>query len=192
MAKAKKPGKDEPKRPRGRPSDYTPALAARICDRLAKGESLRAICRDEDMPHESAVRVWAINDVGADENGKGGFYSQYARARDIGLDAMADETLEIADKPAIGIKRKLGPTGQVIETMAVDTVDRSRLRVDTRKWYLSKLAPKRYGEKLTHEHSGIDGGAIKTQDVNAADQAILDRYEKRLREQNGIKSDPKK
>lgn len=124
----------EPKRPRGRPTAYTAEIAAAICARLAQGESLRKICEPEDMPHEATVRHWAITD-------KEGFFTQYSHARDIGLDRMADETLEIAD----------------------DTngdVQRDRLRWDARRWYLSKMAPKRYGEKITQEVTGADGAPL--------------------------------
>ena len=41
-----------------------------------------------------------------------------------------------------------------------DTVDRSRLAVDSMKWLLSKLHPKQYGDKITAEIGGLGGGAI--------------------------------
>jgi len=125
-------------RKRGRPSKYTPELATAICERLSRGESLRSICRDEGMPDEATVRQWALDDYQ-------GFYSQYARARDLGLDAMADEVLAIAD------------------TDAGEDVQRSRLRFDARRWYLSKLAPKRYGERLGIEQAG--GGPLQVRFV---------------------------
>jgi hypothetical protein len=107
----------------GRPSDYTPEMADLICKRLADGESLRSICRDENMPAESTVRAWALDD-------REGFYAQYARSRDIALDSIAEEVFEIAD----------GLTNDPA---------RDRLRFDARRWYLSKLAPKKYGDKQT-------------------------------------------
>ncbi len=121
---------------RGRPSIYTAELADTICKALAEGKSLRSICRDEGMPTEATVRMWAADD-------REGFYSQYTRARDIGLDCVAEEVFEIADD---------GSDHQ-----------RDRLRFDARRWYLSKLAPKRYGDKITQEHTGTDGGPIRTQ-----------------------------
>ena len=97
---------------RGRPSIFSPALADRLCERLADGETLRAICRDEGMPDERTVRRWALDDLE-------GFSAQYARAREIGYQSMADDLTEIADA-------KDGDPA------------RDRLRVDTRKWLLSK------------------------------------------------------
>jgi Bacteriophage Sf6, terminase small subunit-like len=68
---------------RGRPSIFSPELADRLCERLADGETLRAICRDEGMPDERTVRRWALDDLE-------GFSTQYARAREIGYQGMAD------------------------------------------------------------------------------------------------------
>ena len=66
---------------------------------------------------------------------------------------MADKALEIAATPVEGKREKISAiTGR--ETTIGDAIDRSRLHVDTLKWYLSKLAPKRYGERLAVEHSG--------------------------------------
>lgn len=114
--------------PSGRLTNYTPEIAATICSRLAMGESLRSICKADDMPAESTVRNWVVDD-------REGFAAQYTRARDTGLDCMADEVMEIADDKT-------------------DDYQRSRLRFDARRWYLSKLAPKRYGDKVTQEHVG--------------------------------------
>lgn len=120
--------------PGGRPSDYTPAIADEICTRLANGESLRAICRSDDaFPDESTVRQWVIDD-------REGFYPQYTRAREIGLDCRADALIEDAKQAK---DAALG-----------------RLAFDADRWYLSKLAPKRYGDKLQQEVSGPDGGAL--------------------------------
>jgi hypothetical protein len=132
---------------RGRPTIYSKQLADSICKQLADGWTLRAICRQDDHPAESTVRGWALDDTE-------GFFAQYARARDIGLDAIADQTFEIADTPLLGTRTKSGPHGTEIVTG--DMVDRSKLQVDTRKWYLSKLAPKRYGDKLEVVNPGND------------------------------------
>lgn len=123
---------------RGRPSLHSKALADRICKRLAAGESLRSICRDDKMPSEATVRRWALEDMR-------GFSAQYTQARDLGLDTIADEILDIADTPVVGIRTKTTKDGE--ETVEGDMIEHRRLQVDARKWYLSKLAPKRYGDK---------------------------------------------
>lgn len=114
---------------------YTPELAAEICERLAAGESLRGICKSEHMPPESTVRSWVIDDVH-------GFAAQYARARDLGLDALAEEVIEIADESPGTLDNGATDSGGVAH---------KRLRFDARRWYLSKLAPKKYGDKLEIE-----------------------------------------
>lgn len=125
---------------RGRPSKYTKALAARICEQLANGLSLREVCKSEDMPPESTVRQWAIDN-------QGGFSAQYAKAREIGYHAMADELLEIADDAKNDWMERNGEE-DVGWQLNGDHVQRSRLRLDTRKWMLSKVLPKVYGDKV--------------------------------------------
>jgi hypothetical protein len=46
----------------GRPSIYTPELAAEICTRLCDPRSLRSVCEDPDMPDRSTVLYWVVND----------------------------------------------------------------------------------------------------------------------------------
>lgn len=116
-----------------------PDVMRAICDRLAAGESLRAICRTSGMPSAPTVCRWVTTIPE--------FAEQYARARDIGLDLLADEIVEIADTPEIGTKTKTDDEGKT-EVTEGDMIEHRRLRVDARKWYLSKLAPKRYGDKL--------------------------------------------
>jgi hypothetical protein len=128
------PRKRKSENPVATPVRYTAELALTICERMAHGESLRAICKSEGMPPESTVRTWAIDD-------REGFAAQYARAREAQMDALAEELIDIADD--------VGKTDE--------DVQRSRLRVDTRKWLMSKIAPKRYGDKITNEITGKDG-----------------------------------
>lgn len=110
---------------------YTPERAAEILERLAAGESLRSICRDEHMPPDATVRSWVVYDVQ-------GFAARYTQARDIGLDVMADELLAIADDHPGRLDNGATDSGGVAA---------NRLRFDARRWYLSKMAPKKYGDK---------------------------------------------
>lgn len=132
---------------RGRPSKFTEEIASRICERLSAGETLRAICRDENMPHEATVRSWAL-----DVENKPDFSTQYAKAREIGYATLFDQLLEIADTPMPGVTVIEKPTGT--ETKSGDMIEHRRLRVDTRKWMLAKALPKIYGDKQQIEHSG--------------------------------------
>lgn len=143
----------------GRPTSYTPEIAAEICERLAAGESLRAICQTEDMPPESTVRGWVVDDVS-------GFSAQYARARELGYDTLAEQVLEIADTPQEGTVVTSKEWGEEVKTG--DMLDARKLRVDARKWLLSKLAPKKYGDKTSMELTGANGGPVQISDAERA------------------------
>ena len=132
---------------------FNQATADLICERLAGGESLRSICRDEGMPSEATVRAWALDDVQ-------GFAAQYARAREIGYDRLAEEMLAIADTPVLGVKIKTNEKGET-ETVESDMIEHRRLQVDSRKWMLSKMLPKKYGDKVAMEHTGASGGPVR-------------------------------
>ena len=138
---AKKAAKRAPRK-RGRPTLYTPELANEICKRLALGLSLRKICQDEKMPHRDTVMDWIFT--------KPGFSDQYAIARERQTENMLEEIIEIADDGSNDTYED--EEGRV--RVDTDVIQRSRLRVDTRKWAMSKLAPKRYGDKLDLNHGG--------------------------------------
>lgn len=133
--------------PGGRPSSYNQDTADMICERLSCGESLRSICRDEDSPGLSTVFKWLAN---VPE-----FREQYAHAREAQAEALFDEIIEIADTPQIGQKTVSKATG--VEITEADMIEHRRLQVDARKWIASKLAPKKYGDKIEHDLKSSDG-----------------------------------
>ena len=141
-------------RPRtGRPTDYTQELADRICDQLADGDSLRKVCLEDDMPGKSTVFRWLRLYPE--------FRDQYTRAKEESADALFDEILDIADDGSNDLMEKLDSDGAMIGWRENgEVLQRSRLRVDARKWMLSKIKPKKYGEKVTQEIGGIDGKPI--------------------------------
>lgn len=141
----------------GRPSDYTPEIAAIICGRLANGESLREVCADEGFPDKSTVFRWL---AARDE-----FRDQYARAREVQVEHWADEIVEIADDGTNDWIERQNSDGSTYEAVNSDHINRSRLRVDARKWLMSKLAPKKYGDKITQEVTGAGGGPVQLQRV---------------------------
>lgn len=138
--------------PQGRPSDFTPEIAEKICSQLASGPSLLEICKSPDMPAESTVRAWALDDLQ-------GFAAKYARARELGYLRMADEMLGIADDGLNDWMERRKAGGEVETVVDHEHITRSRLRFDARRWLLSKCLPKIYGDKL--EHTGPDGGPIQ-------------------------------
>lgn len=115
------------------PVNFSEELAAIICDRIADGESLRAICRDDGFPSVVTVRKWVNED-------KQGFANQYMRARDM----QADHYQELI----------------IDEAFSAEDAAIGRLRVDALKWTASKLAPKKYGDKVTQELTGPGGSEL--------------------------------
>jgi DNA-binding helix-hairpin-helix protein with protein kinase domain len=97
---------------------------------MATGLSLRKSCIQAEIPAPMFLRAVDASPELAE---------QYTRARQALLDKMADEILELADAPV-----------PVLDNGATDNalVRQRQLQVDTRKWFLSKLAPKVYGDRL--------------------------------------------
>lgn len=129
----------------GRPGEFTIELGELICERIASGESLRTICADEGFPDKSTIFRW----LGSNE----AFRDQYARAKSVQAEAMAEELLDIADDATNDwMDKRFGETE--VRVIDNEAIQRSKLRVDTRKWLMSKMLPKKYGDKVEHEHSG--------------------------------------
>lgn len=89
--------------------------------------------------------------------------AQYARAKDCQLWKLSDDIIEIADDDSddaifIGSDDESGESARRV--MNSEFVQRSKLRVDARKWVLSKLMPKVFGDKITNEHTGDGGGPM--------------------------------
>jgi hypothetical protein len=137
----------KPAKKKGRPTVYSEKLGQEICRRLAAGETLRSVCRDEDMPPESTVRGWAIDE-------KLGFSAQYTRAREVGYYLMADEIIEIADDATNDYVEKVRQSGDKYIAFDSEHVKRSELRIQTRKWLLAKALPKVFGDKVDVEMRG--------------------------------------
>jgi hypothetical protein len=126
---------------RGRPAKYSDAVTDEICQRLANGESLNAMCKSDNLPSITTVINWLADERYA------AFLAKYVRAREAQADTLFDQILEIADTPFPGITETVKPDGTV-ETKKEDMLGHRRLQVDARKWAASKLAPKKYGDKL--------------------------------------------
>lgn len=128
-----------------------------ICERIADGESLRAICEDEDMPNKATVMRWLAADKSLSD--------QYARAREAQADTLFEEILDIADDARNDWMERRGQDDAGWQANG-EHIQRARLRVEARKWMAGKLRPKVYGDKVAI------GGAddlppIKTEDVSA-------------------------
>lgn len=150
--------------PAGRPTDYTQETADIICERLADGESLRTICDDEDMPARSTVFRWLSLHKE--------FSDQYAHAKTVQAEVLADELISIADDGRNDWMERKNEDGENIGWRENgEALRRSVLRIDTRKWVAAKLLPKKYGEKIAVGGSK-DMDPIETKDTNASDRDL--------------------
>jgi len=135
----------EARKKRGRPTIYSPELAARICAELACGKSLRTVCKVPDMPGLETVFRWLRE--------KPDFRDQYEHAKNESADALIEEMLDIADDGTNDWMQIHDKDGENIGwKLNGEHVQRSRLRVDVRKWAASKLKPKKYGERVDLNH----------------------------------------
>lgn len=125
----------------GRPSVYSDELADTICERIAGGESLRRICSEAGFPNRQTVLNWLADSRFAQ------FSAKYARAREYQADYLAEEMQDVAD------------------IATPDDVQVARLRVLTMQWRASKLAPKKYGDKLDATLSGPNGGPMQIEEI---------------------------
>jgi hypothetical protein len=143
---------------------YSPELAAEVCRRMSAGESLRQLCRDPQMPCTTTVLKWA-RDMPE-------FREQYAHAREDLLAHWAQEITEIADDGSIDWIERETKSGRMLTVPDQEHINRSRLRIDARKWLLSKLAPRKYGDKL--ELTGLPAAPP----VQTADPVTLEDAER--------------
>lgn len=119
----------------GRPTDFTEDKAAAILAMMVEGLSIKKICEHEDMPDPRTIYRW----LSKYET----FRQNYARAQQDRTTVFAEELLEISDQ-----------YDKSEEVLNPDLIQRAKLKIDTRKWLMSKLDPKRYGDKVETVHSG--------------------------------------
>ena len=133
---------------------YTPEFAEKVCERMAEGASLREVCRDNGMP-ESSVRQWVRDD-------RDGFAARYQAARALQAESWSDQIIEI------GNREDLDPQDK-------------RVRCDNLKWLMSKLLPKRYGDRLLVAGDAENPLQVLHQQVSVVDLsddqlAALDKF----------------
>lgn len=122
---------------------YTPEVGNIICLRIAEGESLRSICLDDGMPTKTTVMRWL------QEEDKTDFRDQYTRARESQAEHYLDEIIEIADDCTDDVEAIISSQeGAIGHRIKQSAIQRARLQIDTRKWTMSKLAPKKYGDRM--------------------------------------------
>ena len=123
----------------GRPSDYNEDIATTICDRLADGESLRAICASAGMPNKATVFRW----IGSHEE----FREQYQWARQLQADDILGRILEIADDTSRDYVQKTGADGKVTWVEDRDHIANCQFRINALFRVVDLLAPKKHGRR---------------------------------------------
>jgi hypothetical protein len=130
-------------RPPGQPTKFTQELADKICFGIStSSRGIRFVCKDLDITVES-VYHWLAK--------KPEFFQQYAKAREAQSQLLFDEITSIADSTEEGetIRETTNVEGETTtEVRRTDMTEHRKLRIDARKWHLSKLLPKKYGERL--------------------------------------------
>ena len=165
----------------GRPTIYNQEMADKICSGIIEGFSLRTVCKQDGMPCVATILNW----LRTNKN----FLAQYEKAKEEQADALAEEMLDIADDATNDWMAKYGKDGENTGWQVnAEHVQRSRLRLDTRKWIASKLKPKKYGDKIAQENSytGADGERVNPPSIenatylNILSELQLEQLEKRI------------
>ena len=142
------------KRARGAPSLYTPEVAAAICHDIAIGHTVAQAARNAGIAPKT-IFAWRLQHAD--------FGELYARAKAAQMDYFAEELIEIADDGSNEwIEREGKPA-----LLNREHVQRSQLRVDTRKWLMSKLAAQQYRDR--QELTGPGGTPLFDRLMNMTD-----------------------
>lgn len=131
-------------RPKGSGSRYTQALGEAICAELGEGKPLRQICREHGLAWQT-IYDW--------RKAHKEFDGAIAHARDIGMDAILEEALEIADTPLEGAETTIKANGDIEEKRG-DMLGHRKLQIETRLKLLAKWNPNKYGDKIEQTHLG--------------------------------------
>ena len=137
----------------GRPSTYTEEMAARICAAVAVSQHglRKTLESDPELPAFGTVIEW--------RNNHSSFSSAYAHAKNQQVQAMAEDIVDLANDDTLEPNDK-------------------RIRIDTRKWLLSKLIPRTYGDKLDVT-SGGEALAPPSHQIDARIQSIIMQAQRR-------------
>lgn len=125
----------------GRPTIYSKKLSDKICHELSKGASLRTVCQMDGMPEGGTIFRWLAE--------KTEFREQYAQAKQESADALNEVLLDLGDD-AIRLSQEVDSKASGAVVQAV------KLKADNMKWYMSKMKPKKYGDKTDVTTNGKD------------------------------------
>jgi hypothetical protein len=148
------PEKPLPGKP-GRKTTFREEIADEIVRRMIEGESLTDICRSKGMPPRVTVYAWF--------DARPEFYARCARAREALADFLVDEIQGLAD------------------TTTEENVQSRKVQISTKQWRAMKLAPRFYSDRAQVEHTGPDGGPIKTQSTVIDPKSLDDEAREALK-----------
>ncbi len=144
----------------GRPSDYTPEIALKICEELAEGATLRRLVATGQYPARSTIFDWLVK--------HDDFRRQYGLALQLRLDARADEILDIADDKDddyLVVKSEDGEDAAPVVRENPTVINRSKVQINARQWLMAKESPRKYGvftpEKAPAPANGDDAKEIE-------------------------------
>lgn len=146
------------------PPGYQPEEIEKMLDHilqeLSKGRALSRILREDDgMPSPPTVIKWQEQDPD--------IAAKVVRAREIGIETLLDETLEIADTPQLGVRIVTDKDGT--REHEEDMLGHRKLRIDTRQKYAQMIAPRKYGNKLDVTSGGEKLPEPASNNVNLID-----------------------
>jgi hypothetical protein len=132
------PAANLPAKPPHRPSSYNEDKAFTLCERLGNGEKLHAICADPDMPSPATVYRWIASIAE--------FRLAYQCALYAKFDAKSEELIQIADDASQDNTAEAGDDGVPILKPNKESIERTRVRLDIRKWLMAKELPRKYAD----------------------------------------------
>lgn len=143
------------------PKRYTPEMGREICRQIMEGRTLKKICEDPRMPSKRAIMYWLSDPARAD------FRELYYYSRRVYSEILVDEIVTIADDTSNDWKEKKDRHGNFLKMVPDnEAIQRSRLKIDTRKWLAAKLMPRIYGENKVMQHD-VTGDLKKLMDQAA-------------------------
>lgn len=135
----------------------TEAVALELLNRLSRGETIKQIVKDPYMPTYQQIMKWIKTDPD--------FQSAYMSAQEFRMNIFADEILEIADDATGDIRLGFDKNGNVIPEVNVEAIQRSKLRIETRKYLMERYAKQTFAP--AKEKSGapqnVTQGAVQIQ-----------------------------
>lgn len=148
--------------PAGRPEVWTPEKRQEAIDKIlgriaTSRDSIATITEnDEELPSETTFFKWKREDEKLAQD--------YTRAKEDQADLIGEEMLDISDDSTNDYMERKNQDGETVGVqLNAEHVQRSKLRIETRKWLMGKLRPKKYGEFTRNEISGPEGKALQIQ-----------------------------